>query len=244
MTCADLSAPGYQAALRELRQRSRLAQIAISRQSSQATIVLEGYDAAVKGGVIPERSNAWDPRGFEVHPIGPPSKTEAGHPFMWRFWNQLPPPGRIAIFDRSWYGRPLVERVEHGLPDGEYESSISEIHAFEKMLQDKQITLCLETIVETHRARLLRRAGKPQKRWNLTVSDIESFTHRADYELTFNAMVSRCAVSPWHRIDANRKKQGRLAVLRAVSDSLESNLTPRTFAYNSGVVERLGELSK
>ena len=115
------------------------------------------------------------------------------------------------------------------------------------MLLDNQITLlklCLETDAETHRARLLRRATETQKRWKLTVSDIESFAHRADYELAFDAMASRCAVSPWQRIDTNRKKPGRLAALRAVSDSLEANLTPRTFAYNSGVVERLGELSK
>ena len=115
------------------------------------------------------------------------------------------------------------------------------------MLQDNQITLiklCLETDAETHRARLLRRAAEPQKRWKLTVSDIERFAHRADYELAFDAMASRCAVSPWHRIDTKRKKPGRLAALRAVSDSLEANLTPRTFAYNSGVVERLGMLWK
>lgn len=75
MTSADLSAPGYQAPLRELRQRLRLAQIAIFRQSSQAIIITQGYDAAGKGGVIRERSYAQDPRGFKVHPIGPPSKT-------------------------------------------------------------------------------------------------------------------------------------------------------------------------
>ena len=74
MTSADFSASGYQATLRELRQRLRLAQIAIFRQNSQAIIVLEGYDAAGKGGVIRELSYAWDPRGFAVHPIGPPSK--------------------------------------------------------------------------------------------------------------------------------------------------------------------------
>jgi polyphosphate kinase 2 (PPK2 family) len=92
-------------------------------------------------------------------------------------------------------------------------------NAFEKMLQDNKITLCLETDAETHRARLLRRTAEPKKRWKLTVSEIESFAHRADYELAFDAMASRCAVSPWHRIDTNRKKPGRLAALRAVSDS-------------------------
>ncbi len=159
--------------------------------------------------MIRELLYAWDPRGFEVPPIGPPSKKEAGHPFMRRFRNRLPAPGKIAIFDRSWSGRFLVERVEHGMPDGGYKSSLSEINALEKMLQANQVTLiklCLETDAETHRARSSRRAAEPQKRSKLTVSDIESFAHRVDYELAFDAMVSRCAVSPWHRIDTNRKK--------------------------------------
>lgn len=247
MTVAEDPTPDYEIALRDLHQRLRLAQIAIYRQNRKAIIVLEGYDAAGKGGVIRELSYAWDPRGFEVYPIGPPSVEEANHPFMWRFWNRLPGPGQIAVFDRSWYGRLLVERVEHGLSDSEYESSVKEINGFEQMLRDNQITLiklCLETTRETHRARLLRRAEHPEKRWKLTVSDIESFNHRASYEVAFDAMCSRCNLSPWHRIDTNHKKQGRISALRAVLDSLEIEIKPRTFAYNSGVIERLDELSK
>ena len=166
---------------------------------------------------------------------------------MWRFWNRLPGPGQIAVFDRSWYGRLLVERVEHGLSDSDYESSIEEINAFEHTLQANQITLvkvCLATDRETHRSRLLRRAEHPEKRWKLTVSDIESFAHRGEYEIAFDAMCSRCNVSPWHRIDTNHKKQGRLAALSEVLNSLEIELKPRTFAYNPGVSERLDELSK
>jgi polyphosphate kinase 2 (PPK2 family) len=111
--------PDYQDALGDLHKRLRLAQIAIYRQNRKAIIVLEGYDAAGKGGVIRELSYAWDPRGFEVYPIGPPSAEEGSHPFMWRFWNRLPGPGQIAVFDRSWYGRLLVERGEHGLSDSD-----------------------------------------------------------------------------------------------------------------------------
>ncbi len=119
------------------------------------------------------------------------------------------------------------------MPDGEYESSIYEINAFEKMLQDNQITLinlCLETNAETHRTQLLRRAAEPEKRWKLKGSDIESFAHRADYEFAFDAVVSRCAVSRWHRINVSRKRRGHLAALPAAIDFLEANLTPRTFA--------------
>ena len=247
MTVFEDPVPDYQDALRDLNKRLRLAQIAIYRQNRKAIIVLEGYGAAGKGGVVRELSYAWDPRGFEVYPIGPPSAEEASHPFMWRFWNRLPGPGQIAVFDRSWYGRLLVERVEHGLSDSDYESSIEEINAFEHTLQANQITLvkvCLATDRETHRSRLLRRAENPEKRWKLTVSDIESFAHRGECEVAFDAMCSRCNVSPWHRIDTNHKKQGRLAALSAVLNSLEIELKPRTFAYNPGVSERLDELSK
>ena len=103
--------------------------------------------------------------------------------------------------------------------------------------------MCLDTDAETHRARLLCRAAQHEKRWS-SVSDIESFAYRADCELLFDAVISRCAVSPWHRISTNRKKPGCLVTLREVNDSLEANLTPRTFAHNSGVIERLGGLLK
>ena len=114
------------------------------------------------------------------------------------------------------------------------------------MLQDNQSRLkkiCLDTDAETYRARLLCRAAQHEKRWS-SVSDLENFAHRGDCELPFDAVVSRCAVSPWRRINTNRKKSGRLVTLREVNDSLEDNLTPRTFAHNSGVIERFGGLLK
>ena len=230
-----------------LHDQLRIAQIAMYRQNRKAIIALEGYDASGKGGVIRELSYAWDPRGFQVYPIGPPAMTEAAHPFLWRFWNRLPTPGQIAVFDRSWYGRLLVERVEQGLPDTEYENSIDEINAFERMLMENQITLVklfLETDRETHRTRLLRRAERPEKRWKLTESDIESYRHREAYEQAFANLLRRCQTPHWHRINANEKKQGRLDALDCILQALEVDLKPRTFALNPGVSERLHELSK
>ena len=118
------------------------------------------------------------------------------------FWHQA----RSRIFDWSWYGRRIVERFEYGLSDSEYESSIFKFNALEKIPHYNQITsikLFLETDADTHRTGLLRRVAQREKWGKLTTSDIESFAHRADYELAFDAMVSRCAVSPWRRINTD-----------------------------------------
>jgi polyphosphate kinase 2 (PPK2 family) len=247
MTESTTSKLNYSERLNELYKRLRIAQIAMFRQDRKAIILLEGYDAAGKGGVIRELSYAWDPRGFEVYPIGPPTADELDHPFLWRFWHRIPGRGQIVVFDRSWYGRLLVERVELGLSDAQYESSISEINGFEAMLSKNHITLvklCLETDRETHRKRLLRRAEHPEKRWKLTESDIQSFKHRHDYENAIDVMCDRCQVAPWHRINMNHKKEGRLLALNTILDALEVHIQPRTFSMNAGVAERLHELSK
>jgi len=182
-----------------------------------------------------------------VYPIGLPAITEAAYSFLWRFWNRLPTPGQIAVFDRSWYGRLLVEWVEHGLPDTEYETSIDEIDAFERMLMENQITLVklfVETDRETHWTRLLRRAERPEKRWKLTKSDIESYRHREFYEQALANLLIRCQTPPWHRVNANQKKQGRLDGLDYTLQALDVDLKPRTFALNPRVTERLHELFK
>ena len=102
----------------------------------------------------------------------------------------------------------------------------------------------LETDRETHRTRLLRRAERPEKRWKLTESDIESYRHREAYEQAYANLLKCCQTSSWHRIDANQKKQGRLDALDCSLQALEVDLKPRTFALNRGVSERLHELSK
>lgn len=128
-------------ALAVLRKQMRAVQIAALRQGRAAVIAIEGHDAAGKGGVIRELSYAMDPRGFCVYPIGAPTSTEAFRPFLWRFWSRLPAPGQLVIFDRSWYGRVLVERVEQGLSDQAYVSAFDAIDTFEATLEDQDIPL-------------------------------------------------------------------------------------------------------
>ena len=154
----------YETQLRSLHDALRIAQIAVLRQHLKCIVVLEGFDASGKGGVIRELSYAWDPRGFRVDPIGPPNAEERAQPFLWRFWQRLPLPGEIAIFDRSWYGRLLVEFVEHDLGEALYQSSVEEINQFERMLVANGfhvVKLFLDISQQTQKTRLKRRADQP-----------------------------------------------------------------------------------
>lgn len=232
-------------ALAVLRKQLRAVQIAALRQGHAAVIVIEGYDAAGKGGVIRELTYAMDPRGFCVYPISAPTSVEAFRPFLWRFWSRLPTPGQLVIFDRSWYGRVLVERVEQGLSDEAYAGAFDAIDAFEETLEDQGIPLIkcfLDIPAEIQRERLLRRARIPEKRWKLTVDDLNAWAHRAAYEHAVEAMLGRAQRVPWVRVDASQKSNAHETVLTAVIDRLSDWLDPSDQAYQPGVELRLGEL--
>ncbi len=232
-------------ALAVLRKQMRAVQIAALRQGRAAVIAIEGYDAAGKGGVIRELSYALDPRGFCVYPIGAPTLIEAFRPFLWRFWSRLPAPGQLVIFDRSWYGRVLVERVEQGLSDQAYVSAFDAIDTFEATLEDQDIRLIkcfLDIPAEIQRERLRRRARIPEKRWKLTLDDLNAWEHRAAYEHAVVVMLSRAQRVPWVRVDASQKSDAHEAVLAAIIDRLSDWLEPSDHAFQPGVEERLGEL--
>ncbi len=235
----------YSDRLQSLHRRLRIAQIAIMRQRRSIVVVFEGFDAAGKGGVIRELSYALDPRGCSVHPIGPPTDAEAAFPFLWRFWQRLPAPGQVAVFDRSWYGRLLVEYVEHGLPESQYHESVQAIADFERQLSQagtQLVKIFLRISEDTQRARLKRRADHPEKRWKLTVSDLDSLQHRAGYDAAIQRMLELPTDVPWQVIETDDKKAGRIAALEVISNALERDLKPRAFSYNPGVEARLHEL--
>ena len=235
----------YSDRLQSLHQRLRIAQIAIMRQQRSTVVVLEGFDAAGKGGVIRELSYALDPRGCSVHPIGPPTDEEAAFPFLWRFWQRLPAPGQVAVFDRSWYGRLLVESVEHGLSASQYAESVEAIADFERQLSragTQLVKIFLRISEDTQRQRLKRRADHPEKRWKLTVSDLDSLKHRPGYDVAVQRMLSLPTETPWQVIDTDDKKAGRIAALDVISEALECDLKPRAFTFNPGVEARLDEL--
>ena len=222
--------PGdYATDLRDLRSRLEQAQIAHIVNGARAIIVCEGWDAAGKGGAIQRMTGKWDPRHFEVWPIKAPTPEEKGQHFLQRFWEKMPPPGGIAIFDRSWYGRVLVERVEGFASRDEWHRAYDEINAFEaaqRTIGTTIIKLFFHTTQETQDARFRRRLDHPWKRWKITADDFRNRAKRAEYLDATHAMLVKTDEhhARWHVIDGNNKKSARIAALGLVADALEKSV--------------------
>jgi polyphosphate kinase 2 (PPK2 family) len=177
-----------------------------------------------------------DPRGFKVWPVGPPRSDEQGRHYLYRFWQKLPEPGTIAIFDRSWYGRVLVERVEGLTPKAAWRRAYDEINGFERLLADDGVRLVkafLHISKDEQLRRFAERLGNPHKRWKLTESDIRTREHWRDYQKAIEDMITLTdtEAAPWRVVGANRKWRARLEVLSAVTDSLarDVSLDPPAF---------------
>lgn len=192
-------------------------------------VVFEGVDAAGKGGAIRRLTGRLDPRGMRVHPIGPPSGSETRHHFLWRFHQRMPEFGQFAIFDRSWYGRVLVERVE-GLTTAEaWERSYGEITSFEQTLVDSGLVLVkfwLHISQDEQLERFEARESDPFKEYKITPDDWRNRERWADYEPAIEEMLRRThtAAAPWTLVSANDKNYARVRVLEAVIEALRSRL--------------------
>jgi AMP-polyphosphate phosphotransferase len=213
-------------ALQKRLDRILVAHIVHQRRS---VIMLEGWDAAGKGGIIQRLAGEWDQRHYEVWPIGPPTAQEKAHNFLWRFRQRLPERGEIVVFDRSWYGRVLVERVEGFASEAEWRSAYDEINRFEAGLANDGITLVklfVHVTQETQDRRLRERVTNPWKRWKIGPDDFRNRDRRQDYLDAMGEMFLRTdtAEHPWHVIDGNRKKAARIAALSVIADRLEAAL--------------------
>lgn len=212
-----------------LQQRLAQLQVACLCHSRRVVIAFEGWDAAGKGGAIKRLTAEWDPRYFEVHPIAAPSEEERARHFLWRFWTRLPADRHIAVFDRSWYGRVLVERVEGFATEAEWRRGYDEINEFEAQQADSGTTiikLFLHITQEEQDERLRERLVDPWKRWKTGLDDYRNRARRADYLKAINDMFKRTDTrwAPWAVIDANDKKAARIAALTAIADRLEAHL--------------------
>lgn len=213
------------------REQRRLLEIQLTRfvQRRRAVVVFEGWDASGKGGAIRRMTGQLDPRGFRVWPIGPPTEAEKAQPYLWRFWTRLPEPGTIAIFDRSWYGRVLVERVEGLAGEASWRCAYDEINAFEELLvRDgvRVVKLFLHITREEQAARFRDRLVKPMKAWKITADDLRARARWDDYVAAVEEMFLRTstAEAPWTLIPANSKWHARVACLRRVADALADGL--------------------
>jgi polyphosphate kinase 2 (PPK2 family) len=215
--------------LDELQQR--LSRLFVSNivYRRKAIIVFEGWDASGKGGAIQRLVAKSDPRGFKVWPIAAPTADELAHHYLWRFWQRLPAAGEIAIFDRSWYGRVLVERVENLVQPAQWQRAYDEINEFEAT-QCAEGTLVIKLFFhvtqEQQDARLRARLEHPWKRWKLKMEDMRNRARRQDYMAALGDMFAHTDTrwAPWQVIDGNNKKAARLAALQAIAGALEGAL--------------------
>jgi polyphosphate kinase 2 (PPK2 family) len=207
--------------IRELQLQVLRLQQGLWHSKGRMIIALEGFDAAGKGGLIRQITEVLDPRSIQVHPIGPPSEDEQGRHYLYRFWKDLPPPGMIAIFDRTWYGRVLVEKVEKLITPEVVKRSYREINEFEKMLVNDGVLL-VKIFLGVSRAEQLRRfeqrLNDPYKQWKLTQADLDARKKWNQYVSAVDEMLDRCQdAADWNLIPADHKHEARVQGLRVVT---------------------------
>jgi len=213
----------------------------------KAVIVFEGWDAAGKGGTIRRMSSALDPRNFKVWPIGAPRPYYLDRHYLLRFMERLPPAGAIAVFDRSWYGRVMVERVEGLTETGRWKAAYREIRDFERLLLDdgmRLVKIFFHITPDEQLARFEERLRNPMKRWKLTYEDFRNRAKWDDYAEAIDAMFKHTATktAPWTLIAANHKKSARIAALECVIDVLGQGIDLDPQPMDGRVLKAAGEL--
>jgi polyphosphate:AMP phosphotransferase len=219
----------YDERLEELQARlSKLSRKA-RRKGLASVLVFEGWDAAGKGGAIRRLTAAMSARDFKVLPIAAPTDEERAHHYLWRFWRRLPRPGRMAIFDRSWYGRVLVERVEGFATEAEWRRAYEEIDDFEAQLVEHGLPLVkfwLHIDQAEQDRRFREREGTPYKKYKITAEDRRNRARWGDYVVAVHEMLHRTGTraAPWTLVAANDKRHARIQVLEEVCRRLEERL--------------------
>jgi len=189
--------------------------------------VFEGNDAAGKGGAIRRVAAALDPRQYRIVPIAAPTEEERAQPYLWRFWRHIPARGKFTVFDRSWYGRVLVERVEGFCPPSDWMRAYGEINDFEEQLRDAGIVVVkfwLSIDQQTQLERFEAREAVPFKRFKITEEDWRNREKWDQYAEAVGDMVDRTSttIAPWTLVEANDKRWARVKVLRTINEALEA----------------------
>lgn len=214
--------------LEELQLKMLRAQQGVWHQKERVIIVFEGTDAAGKGGAIRRVTEKLDPRGVHVHPIGEPKPENQEKHYLYRFWAKLPDKGTIGIFDRSWYGRVLVEKVDKLAEPKRIREAYKEINQFEKMLVDDGIILikiCLLISKKEQLKRFQARLDDPYKQWKMTESDLKARGQWNEYQKAFKQIFLRTDTyyAPWIVIETDDKDEARCAVLEAITRRLRKS---------------------
>jgi polyphosphate kinase 2 (PPK2 family) len=213
---------GYQIRIRELEHE-------VYTRRLPVIILYEGWDAAGKGGNIKRLVQGMDPRGYEVIPIAAPNDVEKNHHYLWRFWMKIPKAGHIAIFDRSWYGRVLVERVEGFCTEEEWKRAYREINEMEEKLANFGTVLIkfwIHIDPDEQLKRFEARQKTSHKKWKTTDEDWRNREKIDQYKEAVDEMLFRTSTTyaPWTIIESNSKLYARIKALKTVVNTLEKHL--------------------
>lgn len=216
----------YQERLEKAQQEILINQLEVFRRNIPVILVFEGWDAAGKGGAIKRSVAMLDPRGYIVHPISAPTPEALNHHYLWRFWNLLPGKGRIAFFDRSWYGRVLVERIEGFCTEAEWKRAYGEIKCFERLLTDDgalMMKFFVHISPEEQLERFEARQKHPLKAWKLTDEDWRNREKWDQYADATEDMLQKTDTdhAPWIVVPGNNKRYARVHIAESIAKLLK-----------------------
>ena len=212
---------GYKKEMRALQGEISLAAQKLKESARSLIVVAEGLDASGKSGALRRITKELDAKQYKIVPISAPGGDDASHHYLWRFWKNLPARGNIVFFDRSWYGRVLVEKIEGFCTEEEWRRAYSEINNFEKLLFDDGaviVKLWFEVSDEEQLKRFKKRTETPEKAHKITEEDWRNRAKRSEYDAArdYRLRLTNTSYAPWHVIEADRKKNARLEAARLI----------------------------
>ena len=219
----------YKKKKKDLQKRLLTLQNKMYLKRVPVVLAFEGWDAGGKGGAIKRLTQAMDPRGYEVVPVAAPNDIEKAHHYLWRFWDKIPKAGHMAIFDRTWYGRVLVERIEGFAAEEEWSRAYSEINNMEEQFVNAGyivLKFWIHIDKEEQERRFHERENTPEKQWKITEEDWRNRAKWDEYEKAVDEMIVRTSTAdaPWIVVEGNSKYYARIKVLETVVNALEQRL--------------------
>ncbi len=219
----------YREKLKTLQDRLSFLHSELYRRQIPVILAFEGWDAGGKGGAIKRLTQALDPRGYQVNPTAAPNDIEKAHHYLWRFWQNMPKTGHIAIFDRTWYGRVMVERIEGFCTTEEWKRAYKEINDMEAQLAHSGAIILkfwMQIDKDEQERRFRERMENPEKQWKITDEDWRNREKWDQYEMAVDEMLIRTSTTyaPWIIVEGNSKYYARIKVLQTVIDALEKRM--------------------
>jgi len=229
----SLTQEEYKSQVKQLQLELLNMQLELHEKGIPVVVVIEGPDAAGKGGVIKRLTEKLDPRLMRVYSINKPTPEEFARHYLWRFWCKLPQRGHLAIYDRSWYGRVLVERVEGFCSKAAWSRAYDEINAFEKMLVDDEavfLKIWIHVTKDEQLSRFKRREADPYKHWKIGEEDWRNRKRWNEHIVAAEDMFEKTStdIAPWHAIPGNYKWFARVKALQLLSAALSKALSKKS----------------